>query len=73
MSNIDQRPYYWIIRIDSETDIEHENFDWEEVEDLAIEELGSYSFEDEDYDEKTDKYPVVLTDNVPYFWFNGKF
>ena len=72
MSNIDQRPHYWIIRIDSQTDIK-QDFCWQEVEELVSDEFGLYSFDDEDYDEKTDSYPVVNTDNVPYFRFMANF
>jgi hypothetical protein len=73
MSNIDQRPYYWIIRVDSKTDIKHEDFCWQEVEELVSDELGLYSFDDEDYNEETDKYPMVNTDNVPYFGLMANF
>lgn len=38
LSSIDMRPYYWLMRIDSHTDISDDDFDWENELLIPIEE-----------------------------------
>lgn len=43
---IDQRPRYWIVRIDSQTDIDND-FDWEEIFRSIRSEFGEWSDDDQ--------------------------
>lgn len=59
LGTIDQRPQYWLIRIDSNTDVKADRFDIEPVIELIEDECGRFNFQDKYYDEKKDKFPLI--------------
>ena len=62
----DQRPYWWWVLIDSETNVRSDDFDPLEIYDLIEDEFGAIPDEgDEDYDEEVnsdvlDCYPMIV-------------
>jgi hypothetical protein len=64
---IDQRPQYWVLRIDSKTDIESDNFNQQdELYNMVTDQFGSYDSSDEaDYDDY--EYPIVKS-TMGSFW-----
>jgi hypothetical protein len=60
---IDQRPYYWLVLIDSKTDLNASDFDIEQIVDLVEEECGRNSQDDyateEEYMAENFHYPMV--------------
>lgn len=64
---IDQRPQYWVLCIDSKTDIEADNFNQQdELYNMVTDQFGSYDpSDDEDYDDF--EYPIVK-DTCGFFW-----
>ena len=66
--NADQRPYYWLVRIDSNTDVEDDGFNTDEVWELIEDECGGFYFYDDDYDEDIDCYPMIASDASGIHW-----
>ena len=62
----DQRPFYWLLRIDSGSDIHSDDFDIDPIFDLISEECGHYFGWDEDYNEEEDCYPMICLDGGGY-------
>lgn len=65
--NTDQRPYYWLVRIDSSTDVGSDQFTPNEIGELIEEECG-YFFYADDYDEDVDCYPMIAADSGGFHW-----
>jgi len=63
---IDQRPNYWILRIDSKTDIDSDNFNQQdELYFMVTDQWGSY--EPGEYEIEECEYPMVV-DTMGSFW-----
>ena len=61
IGTIDQRPNYWLLRIDSKTDLESDDFDIEEYLQILEDEFGKADESDETIFDNIDKiYPMVL-------------
>ena len=77
--NLDDRPYWWLVRVDSHADDnDWENFDEEEIYEAIEEECGCYEYDedavvDEDgYDEYGTKrvqgeYPEIESNSSPHW------
>jgi hypothetical protein len=63
---IDQRPQYWVLRIDSKTDIEADDFNQQdELYFMVSNQFGTWDREDCEIDEA--EYPMVI-DTMGSFW-----
>jgi len=61
VGTIDQRPNYWLIRIDSNTDVYSSDFDIEPILEILEEEFGRADENDETiFDDINEIYPMVL-------------
>ena len=61
IGTIDQRPNYWLLKIDSKTDVSSDTFNIEEYLELLEEEFGKADENDETIFDAIDKvYPAVL-------------
>jgi len=63
LGTLNQRPYYWLIMIDSNTDLSLENFDYEDILQLIEEECGHFRYDDKDYNEDDCKYPMICCED----------
>jgi hypothetical protein len=66
--NTDQRPYYWLVRIDSKSDVSSDDFSTDDIWELIYDECGHFFYDDDDYDEETDCYPMVAADSGGSLW-----
>jgi len=61
IGTIDQRPNYWLLRIDSKTDVSSDDFDIEKYLEILEEEFGRADEDDETIFDAINKiYPAVL-------------
>lgn len=63
----DDRPYWWLVRVDSSANIDDPcEFDSEEIYQEIEEECGGYDLSDED-DDECGEYPMIVSDSYE-FW-----
>ncbi len=61
IGTIDQRPNYWLLKIDSKTDVSSDDFDIEKYLEVLEDEFGKADEDDETIFDDIDKvYPAVL-------------
>ena len=64
---LDDRPYWWLVRVDSSAKIDDPcEFDSEEIYQEIEEECGGYDLSDED-DDECGEYPMIVSDSYA-FW-----
>ena len=68
---MNQRPNYWLIRIDSETNTESDDFNdngIDEIIEILTEEFGEWNEDNEEFDPDDNcQYPIINL-NAGYFW-----
>lgn len=62
LSSINQRPHIWYIRIDSSTDIEADDFDYDKLISTVEADFGCYDDECEDNDQEDREYEYPMMD-----------